>query len=112
MTFCSGAGAWRTNLSLACDGSFTGQFTDWDAGSDPTYPGGLYRICTFSGAFSDLRQLDEHSYSMILENLTCQEAEGAEWVEDDTLYIGLLPLWAGGRNPCSISTPWRPPPMC
>lgn len=96
LTFCSGAGAWRTNLSLTCDGSFTGQFTDWDSGSDPTYPGGLYRICTFSGTFSDLRQLDEHSYSMMLENLTCQETEGEEWVEDGTLYIGSTPYGLEG----------------
>ena len=94
LTFCSGAGAWRTNLSLACDGSFTGQFTDWDTAAQ--YPGGLYRICTFSGTFSDLRQLDEHSYSMVLENLTCQETEGEEWVEDGTLYIGSTPYGLEG----------------
>lgn len=105
LTFCSGAGAWRTNLSLACDGSFTGQFTDWDAGSDPTYPGGLYRICTFSGTFSDLRQLDEHSYSMMLENLTCQETEGEEWVEDGTLYIGSTPYGLEGGTAFYLYAP-------
>lgn len=94
LTFCSGAGAWRTNLALTSDGSFTGQFTDWDAAVQ--YPGGLYRICTFSGTFSDLRQLDEHSYSMMLENLTCQETEGEEWVEDGTLYIGSTPYGLEG----------------
>lgn len=94
LTFCSGAGAWRTNLALTSDGSFTGQFTDWDAAVQ--YPGGLYRICTFSGTFSDLRQLDEHSYSMVLENLTCQETEGEEWVEDGTLYIGSTPYGLEG----------------
>ena len=94
LTFCSGAGACRTNLALTSDGSFTGQFTDWDAAVQ--YPGGLYRICTFSGTFSDLRQLDEHSYSMMLENLTCQETEGEEWVEDGTLYIGSTPYGLEG----------------
>lgn len=94
LTFCSGAGAWRTNLALTSDGSFTGQFTDWDTAAQ--YPGGLYRICTFSGTFSDLRQLDEHSYSMMLENLTCQETEGEEWVEDGTLYIGSTPYGLEG----------------
>lgn len=105
LTFCSGAGAWRTHLSLACDGSFTGQFTDWDAGSDPTYPGGFYRICTFSGTFSDLRQLDEHSYSMVLEDLTCQETEGEEWVEDGTLYIGSTPYGLEGGTAFYLYTP-------
>lgn len=103
LTFCSGAGAWRTNLALTSDGSFTGQFTDWDAAAQ--YPGGLYRICTFSGTFSDLRQLDEHSYSMMLENLTCQETEGEEWVEDGTLYIGSTPYGIEGGTTFYLYTP-------
>ena len=105
VTFCSGAGAWRTNLSLACDGSFTGQFTDWDAGSDPTYPGGLYRICTFSGAFSDLCRLDGYSYSMVLEDLICQETQGEEWVEDGTRYIGSSPYGLEGGTVFYLYTP-------
>ena len=105
MTFCSGAGAWRTNLSLASDGSFTGQFTDWDAGSDPTYPGGFYLICTFSGSFGDLRQLDAHSYSMVLEDLTCQETEGEEWVEDGTLYTGSTPYGLEGGTTFYLYAP-------
>ena len=103
LTFCSGAGAWRTNLSLACDGSFTGQFTDWDTAAQ--YPGGFYRICTFSGTFSDLRQLDEHSYSMVLEDLTCQETEGEEWVEDGTLYIGSTPYGLEGGTAFYLYAP-------
>lgn len=103
LTFCSGAGAWRTNLALTSDGSFTGQFTDWDTAAQ--YPGGLYRICTFSGTFSDLRQLDEHSYSMMLENLTCQETEGEEWVEDGTLYIGSTPYGLEGGTAFYLYTP-------
>lgn len=103
LTFCSGAGAWRTNLALTSDGSFTGQFTDWDTAAQ--YPGGLYRICTFSGTFSDLRQLDEHSYSMMLENLTCQETEGEEWLEDGTLYIGSTPYGLEGGTAFYLYTP-------
>lgn len=103
LTFCSGAGAWRTNLALTSDGSFTGQFTDWDTAAQ--YPGGLYRICTFSGTFSDLRQLDEHSYSMMLENLTCQETEGEEWVEDGTLYIGSTPYGLEGGTAFYLYAP-------
>ena len=58
LTFSSGAGAWRTVLTLQPDGSFTGQYSDWDGGGDPSqYPEGIYYICSFSGTFSDLRQL-------------------------------------------------------
>lgn len=103
LTFCSGAGAWRTNLSLASDGSFSGQYTDWDCAAQ--YPGGLYRICTFSGTFSNLRQLDDHSYSMVLEELTCQETEGEEWVENGTLYIGSTPYGMEGGTAFYLYSP-------
>lgn len=103
LTFCSGAGAWRTNLSLAPDGSFTGQYTDWDCASD--FPGGIYHICTFSGTFSDLRQLDRDSCSLTLEELTCQETEGEEWVEDGTLYIGSAPYGLEGGTVFRLYAP-------
>lgn len=103
LTFCSGAGAWRTNLSLVSDGSFTGQYTDWDCASQ--YPGGLYRICTFSGTFQNLRQLDDTTYAMTLETLTAQETEGEEWVEDGTLYIGSTPYGMEGGTAFYLYTP-------
>lgn len=99
LTFSSGAGAWRTVLTLQPDGSFTGQYSDWDGGGDPSqYPEGIYYICSFSGTFSDLRQLDETTYVMTLDTLTAQETEGEEWVEGGTLYIGSAPYGPGGRH--------------
>ena len=106
LTFCSGAGAWRTNLSLGADGSFTGQYSDWDSGGDPSqYPEGIYYICNFSGTFSDLRQLDETTYAMTLETLTAQETEGEEWTEDGTLYIGSAPYGLEGGTEFFLYAP-------
>ena len=106
LTFSSGAGAWRTVLTLQPDGSFTGQYTDWDAGGDPSqYPNGIYQICTFSGTFKDLRQLDETTYVMTLDTLTAQETEGEEWTEDGILYIGSAPYGLEGGSEFQLYAP-------
>ena len=106
MTFSSGAGAWRTVLSLMPDGSFTGQYSDWDSGGDPSvYPEGVYYICNFSGTFQNLRQLDDTTYAMTLKTLTAQETEGAEWTEGDTFYIGAAPYGLEGGTEFLLYTP-------
>ena len=106
LTFSSGAGAWRTVLTLQPDGSFTGQYTDWDAGGDPSqYPEGIYYICTFSGTFKDLRQLDETTYVMTLDTLTAQETEGEKWTEDGILYIGSAPYGLEGGSEFFLYAP-------
>lgn len=106
MTFSSGAGAWRTVLSLLPDGSFTGQYSDWDSGGDPSiYPEGVYYICNFTGTFQNLRQLDDTAYAMTLETLTARETEGAEWTEGDTLYIGAAPYGLEGGAEFLLYTP-------
>lgn len=106
LVFSSGAGAWRTVLTLQPDGSFTGQYSDWDSGGDPSqYPEGIYYICNFSGTFSDLRQLDETTYAMTLETLEAQETEGEEWTEDGTLYIGSAPYGLEGGTEFFLYAP-------
>lgn len=106
LVFSSGAGAWRTVLSLQPDGSFTGQYSDWDSGGDPSvYPNGVYYICNFSGTFQNLRQLDDTSYAMTLDTLTAQETEGAEWTEGDTTYIGAAPYGLEGGTDFFLYTP-------
>lgn len=106
LVFSSGAGAWRTVLTLQPDGSFTGQYSDWDSGGDPSqYPEGIYYICNFSGTFGNLRQLDDTSYAMTLETLTAQETEGEEWTEDGTLYIGSAPYGLEGGTDFFLYAP-------
>ena len=64
--FASGAGAWSTDLTLNQDGSFTGVYHDADTTT-------VY-ICTFSGQFGDIRQVDDHTWSMTLEETFIEEA--------------------------------------
>ena len=88
LIFASGAGGWSTDLTLERDGSFAGIYHDSEMGSTgPEYPNGTYDISTFSGRFGDIRQVDEHTWAMSLEELTVQETPGEEWIEDGILYI-------------------------
>ena len=88
LTFASGAGAWCTGLTLERDGSFSGAYHDSEMGDQGEgYPNGSCYISTFSGRFGDIRQVDDHTWAMTLEDLTVQETPGEEWIEDDIRYI-------------------------
>ena len=41
----------------------------------------------FSGKFTDIKQLDDHSYSLTLEELSSDYEQGKEWVEDGVRYV-------------------------
>lgn len=81
--FASGVGGWATELNIATDGSFTGQHYD----SNPTE----YFICNFKGKFGDITKIDDFTYSMKLDSLTCEKEKGESWTEDGTLYIASTP---------------------
>lgn len=69
--FSSGAGAWRTELRIASDGSFTGAYTDTNAGGED--PEQYY--CNFSGKFSEPVQVDEFTWSVQVESLEVEDTE-------------------------------------
>ena len=88
LTFASGAGAWCTGLTLERDGSFAGAYHDSEMGAQGEgYPNGSCYISTFSGRFGRIRQVDDHTWAMSLEELTVQETPGEEWIEDGIRYI-------------------------
>ena len=88
LMFASGAGAWSTDLTLERDGSFAGVYHDSEMGDQGEgYPNGSCYISTFSGRFGSIRQVDDHTWAMSLEELTVQEEPGTEWIEDGIRYI-------------------------
>ena len=82
--FASGAGAWSTDLTLNRDGTFTGVYHDADTTT-------VY-ICTFSGRFGDIRQVDDHTWSMTLEETVIEETPAPEWDEGEIHYIASEPF--------------------
>jgi hypothetical protein len=90
--FSSGAGAWATGLTLYPDGSFEGSYYDSDMGdTGEGYPYGTQYLCSFSGRFENIQQVDEYSFTMELEELTSDYDEDASWIEDGVLYISSVP---------------------
>lgn len=87
LVFSSGAGAWRTEIKLASDGSFTGKYEDANAGmSEDGYLSTNY-ISEFTGLFDEIERPDEETYSMKLLDINYEHEEGEEWIEDNIKYI-------------------------
>lgn len=90
--FSSGAGGWGTEIIIQQDLSFTGFYSDSDMGSvGEGHPHGTRYVCTFSGQFAQLTQIDEFSYALTLTELISDYEEGKEWIEDLILHVSSVP---------------------
>lgn len=101
MHFCSGAGAWRTSLTLHPDGSFTGDYFDDDMGDgDTDYPNGTRYVCRFHGRFGEIARISDASFSLTLEELMTDTGHpaGEEWIEDGVRYISSEPYGMDGAD--------------
>ena len=83
LVFASGAGAWGTYLTLQPDGSFTGEYGDSDM--DTRYE------CKFEGLFTDVQQISDYCWAMILGDVTVEKEEGTTWTEGGIHYIAAGP---------------------
>ncbi len=85
--FSSGAGGWRTELHIQPDGSFYGEYSDSNMGeSGEGYTSTYYR-CRFEGRFGQLEHINEYTWSLPIEALTC-EKEGQEILDDVLMVYG------------------------
>lgn len=76
--FASGAGGWRTIMTIRADGSFTGEYSDGNM--DIQY------YCAFSGQFAPLVKVNEYTYSTQIDTLHYENEVGTEEVKDGALY--------------------------
>ena len=99
-SFLSGAGAWRTVITLNSDGTFTGFYLDSEMGSmGENYPKGTAYTSTFSGEFTKIKKVNEFSYQMELTNLKTEKPKGLTWIEDEIKYIASEPYgFESGKN--------------
>lgn len=87
-TFSSGAGAWRTYLTLYSNGGFEGQFSDSNMGeTGKDHPNGTVYHCSFTGTFTPGEALDTHSSPLTLTELTAEPTPGSEQIVDGVLYV-------------------------
>ena len=86
--FGSGAGAWRTTMTIGEEGSFEGIYSDSDMGdAGDGYPDGTMYYCKFSGQLSELTKIDELTYTAELMNISYENTVGGEDYADDVRYI-------------------------
>ena len=86
--FCSGAGAWSTELSINSDGTFEGIYHDSDMGDiGADYPNGTRYYCSFTGKFGNLEKVDEFTYKMKLVSLVYEDEPDKEEILDGIRYI-------------------------
>ena len=85
-TYCSGAGAWSSDLTIRADGSFTCQYHDSDMGDTAeSYPDGTVYFGTFSGRISLAEQADENTWKIRVDKLEREPAK--EEILDGVRYI-------------------------
>ena len=91
-SFLSGAGGWRTMMTVNRDGSFTGYFQDSEMGeASDAYPHGSVYVCDFSGKFTGIEQVNEYTFRMFLSNVTTEQKPGDEWIQDNIRYVASEP---------------------
>ncbi|MCM1048599.1 MAG: DUF1311 domain-containing protein [Clostridiales bacterium] len=85
--FSSGAGGWRTELSINADGGFEGVYSDSDMGvCGDAYPNGTLYYCEFSGMFGDIEKVDEYTYKIRLKSIEYAKTPEEEEIIDGTRY--------------------------
>ncbi len=107
-TFLSGAGAWRTVLTIEDDGSFVGEYIDSDAITGDEYPDGTVHICNFKGKFTKPEKVSDFVYSMHLESLEAEGTPGDVYYENDRRYIVSRPYGLVGADELYIYLPGMP----
>ena len=85
-SYCSGAGAWSSDMQIRADGTFTCEYHDSDMGdAGDNYPDGTVYFATFSGRMSLAEQVDENTWKIRVDELKKEPAE--ETIEDGVRYV-------------------------
>lgn len=106
----SGVGAWGTELKISSDGSFYGYYHDMNMGEsdDKSYPNGTVYESYFQGTFSEIKQIDELTYSMTVSSLDIGGIEGSKYIEDGVLHILSHPAGIGLHHEFLLYLPGSP----
>lgn len=108
MIYSSGAGGWRTQITLKEDGTFVGDYYDSEMGiAAPGYDYTAY-VCEFSGKYEIKEKIDDYSYSFVFTEVNQEKEMDTEWVEDRVRYIYSYSFGVNEGNECILYTPETP----
>ncbi|MBO5999581.1 MAG: DUF1311 domain-containing protein [Lachnospiraceae bacterium] len=104
--FSSGAGGWGTELYIGGDGSFYGSYHDSEMGeiTDET-PHGAYYCCDFSGQFTELKKVNDYTYSTSIARMTYEKEAGTDEIKDQIMYHYTDPYGLDGAETIYIYLP-------
>lgn len=106
--FSSGAGAWCTSLTFEENGAFTGYFHDSEMGeTGEGYPDGSVYGCTFHGQISDVKSVDEYTWTA---GITVEQDEGQvpEAIEDGIRFVTSAPYGLEKARTITLFVPGTP----
>ena len=106
--FCSGAGAWDTDLTIEEDGTFTGSYHDSEMGeTGEGYPNGTVYGCLFHGQLSDPEPVDEYTWTA---KIAVEQDEGQvpESIEDGIRFVTAAPYGLENAQAVAIFLPGKP----
>ncbi len=108
-TFCSGVGAWSTDLRIRADGSFSGDFHDSEMGeTGDGYPDGTVYGCCFSGRLSLVERVDDYAWKIRIDALTPDEGQVPEAIEDGIRYVTTEPYGLSEGDEMLLYRPGTP----
>ncbi|MGN0482059.1 MAG: lysozyme inhibitor LprI family protein [Lachnospiraceae bacterium] len=108
-TFCSGAGAWSTELNINADRSFSGFYSDSDMGdTGEGYPNGTVYQCGFEGAFTKPEKVNEYTYLVRIESINYEKNVDEEEFIDGIRYHYSEPYGLDNANEIYIYLPGAP----
>lgn len=103
--FTSGAGGWRTVMTINDDGTFSGKFTDSDMGdSGADYPKGSMNISEFTGRLENVQKVSYTAYTMTVAQLDYNPAD-VTTIVDGVREITTEPYGIGLNDAITIYLP-------
>ena len=108
-SFSSGAGGWSTELAIAEDGSFTGNYHDSEMGDiGDDYPNGSLYGCSFSGQLTLGEAIDDNAWSVHVDAVEMDEGQVPEAIEDGVRYVTIEPYGLTAGNDMLLYLPGTP----
>lgn len=103
--FTSGAGGWRTVMTINEDGTFSGKFSDSDMGDvGADYPKGSMKISEFTGRLDNVQKVSDTAYTMTVSQLDYDPAN-ATTIVDGVREVTAEPYGIGLNDAITIYLP-------
>ena len=103
--FTSGAGGWRTVMTINEDGTFSGKFSDSDMGDvGADYPKGSMKISEFTGRLDNVQKVSDTAYTMTVSQLDYDPAN-ATTIVDGVREVTAEPYGIGLNDTITIYLP-------